>query len=92
MMEVRLYGDLREYGEEFDEQSESIGLLDITPEGIETVKGLLEHLKIDSSEVSHIFVNREYSSLEKQVSGDDRVAIFPKDMGLLYKWYFNKAE
>ncbi|MGM0510992.1 MAG: MoaD/ThiS family protein [Thermoplasmatota archaeon] len=91
-MEVRLYGDLREYGEKFDEQSESIGLLDITPEGIETVRELLEYLKIDSSEVSHIFVNREYSSIEKQVSSDDRVAIFPKDMALLYKWYFNKSE
>lgn len=92
MMKVRLYGDLREYGKEFDEQSESIGLLDISPEGIETVKDLLEYLEIDSSEVSHIFVDREYSDLKNNVSKSERVALFPKDMGLLYKWYFKKKD
>ena len=89
-MKVKLYGDLREYADRLDEQSTSIGLLDIDLKNLNTVSDLLKYLGIDSTEVSHIFVNREYSALERRISDDDRVALFPKDMGLLYKWYFKK--
>ncbi|MFW6375981.1 MAG: MoaD/ThiS family protein [Thermoplasmatota archaeon] len=91
-MKVKLYGDLREYADRLDEQSTSIGLLDIDLKNLNTVSDLLKYLGIDSTEVSHIFVNREYSALERRVSDDDRVALFPKDMGLLYKWYFSKKK
>ncbi|MFW6196091.1 MAG: MoaD/ThiS family protein [Thermoplasmatota archaeon] len=91
-MKVKLYGDLREYADRLDEQSTSIGLLDIDLKNLNTVSYLLKYLGIDSTEVSHIFVNREYSALERRVSDDDRVALFPKDMGLLYKWYFSKKK
>ncbi|MFP4050810.1 MAG: MoaD/ThiS family protein [Thermoplasmata archaeon] len=91
-MKVKLYGDLREYADRLDEQSTSIGLLDIDLKNLNTVSDLLKYLDIDSTEISHIFVNREYSALERRVSDDDRVALFPKDMGLLYKWYFSKKK
>ena len=91
-MEVRLYGEFRQLSEKLDEKSMSIGIIDVESEGIKTVKDLLQYLGIDYSDISHVFVNRKYSALEKEVGESDRVALFPNDMGLLYKWYFKKEK
>lgn len=87
-IKVRLYGKLRKLASKFDEHSGKIGLIDIEDSSIEKISDILEFLGIEESEVSHIFHNREYSEKNKKVNEGDRVAIFPKDMALIYKWYF----
>jgi len=41
---------------------------------------------------SNIFLNWQYSGLNRRVQKGDRLAIFPDDMQLLYKWYFRKID
>ena len=41
---------------------------------------------------ANIFLNHTYSALERPVHPGDRLAVFPDDMQLLYKWYFEKQE
>jgi len=53
---------------------------------------VLERLGIPMEEVgSNIFLNWQYSVLTRKVKDGDRLAVFPDDMQLLYKWYFAKA-
>ena len=47
---------------------------------------------IVENEVSHIFVNGRFAGFRKKVNNGDTVALFPKNMGLLYKWYFTREE
>jgi len=91
-IQLRLYGDLRKVAPQkgFDKGAPSILKIDI--EGINSIKDILKKLNIEESETSHIFVNRKYSGFSKKVNDGDRVAIFPRNMGLLYKWYFRKEE
>ena len=92
VLKVRLYGGLKDKADSFDRESQSIGLLEIESDGIDEVRDILDRLKIDHDEVSHIFVNREYSALKRMIEDGDRVAFFPKDMALLYKWYFSEKK
>lgn len=66
--------------------------INITNEGVEFVSDILKKFKIEKSETSHIFVNGVYAGFRKRVNDGDRVGIFPKNMGLLYKWYFTRHE
>jgi len=89
---VVLYGQFRDKAERLDEKTGSIGNIELKKDRIEKVEDVLKRLEIDVNEVSHIFLNREYSALEREVHDGDRVALFPRDMGLLYKWYFSKKK
>ena len=40
----------------------------------------------------NIFLNGEYSGLERPVMDEDRLGIFPDNMQLLYRQYFKKVE
>ncbi|MFX0033759.1 MAG: hypothetical protein ACFE8E_14575 [Candidatus Hodarchaeota archaeon] len=66
--------------------------ININSEGIEFVADILKKFSIEESETSHIFVNGVYAGIKKRVKDGDRVGIFPKNMGLLYKWYFTRHE
>lgn len=91
-IQVRLYGELKE---KVDQKSEDAGApieLSIDDKGIETVSDILKKFFIQEQEISHIFVNGTFSGIRKKVNNGDKVAIFPKRMGLLYKWYFKKVE
>ncbi|MFX1586994.1 MAG: MoaD/ThiS family protein [Promethearchaeota archaeon] len=66
--------------------------LEIEAEGIEIVGDILKKYSIEETETSHIFVNGIYSGFRKRVKDGDRVGLFPKNMGLLYKWYFTRVE
>lgn len=92
MITVKLYGDLRKRSNKPINSSGSPNTLDIDPSGITDVNDLLDELQIPEDEVSHIFVNGRYSSVNKRIKNGDRVAFFPRNMGLLYKWYFTKEE
>lgn len=59
----------------------------------EKVGDIIHRIGIPLDEVgSNIFLNGEYSGLRRQVQDGDRLGIFPDDMQLLYKWYFNKVD
>ncbi|MFW9821251.1 MAG: MoaD/ThiS family protein [Candidatus Thorarchaeota archaeon] len=66
--------------------------LEIEDQEISWVVDILKKFKIEDDEVSHIFVNGIYAGLKKRVHPGDKVSIFPRNMALLYKWYFNREE
>lgn len=88
---VRLYGKLRIFASELDSASETIGILKIDDE-VKTVSDVIRVIGIEEDNISHIFLNGEYSGLNRAVSPGDRLALFPENMGLLYKWYFKEIE
>jgi len=56
----------------------------------DTVASVIERIRIPRSEVgSNLFVNGRYATLETRLADGDRLGIFPDDMQLLYKWYFD---
>ena len=91
-IQIRLYGDLRKKVQQQSDDDGAPSIINIENEGIETVSDILKKISIEESEVSHIFVACKYSGIGKKIRIGDRVALFPKNTGLLYKWYFNKEE
>jgi len=90
MIEIHLYGRLRRFADEQDPARDSVVHLPVQ-EG-DTIQKVLERLGIPIEEVgSNIFLNWQYSALTRAVKDGDRLAVFPDDMQLLYKWYFAKA-
>ncbi len=87
---VKIFGDLRKKVNDH----EITGALPLTirleSNGINTIGDILKKYEIDPEETYHLFVNSKYSSLDKKVHDGDRVGIFPKNMALLYKWYFTR--
>ena len=91
MIEVHLYGKLRRFAEDPDPTSDTIVRVPVT-EG-DTIGRILERIGISLEEVgSNVFLNGEYSGLNRPVNPGDRLGVFPDDMQLLYKWYFRKRE
>ncbi|MFW6141292.1 MAG: MoaD/ThiS family protein [Candidatus Saliniplasma sp.] len=90
-IKVVLYGNLRKLADDLD-GTETIGTVNIESQGITNISDIFERLGIKKKDVSHIFLNRDYSAPERKIKDGDRVALFPRDMALLYKWYFNKKK
>lgn len=67
-------------------------ILSIDNTGIENISDILKKISIEENKTSHIFVNGIYAGFSKKVKDGDRIGIFPKNMGLLYKWYFTRVE
>jgi molybdopterin converting factor small subunit len=89
VIEVRLFGKLRRFAENPDVKSESVIRLSLRE--ADTIQSIIEHIGIPLNEVgNNIFLNGEYSALERTVKDGDRLGIFPDDMQLLYKWWFKK--
>jgi len=91
-IQIKLFGDLRKRVQKEDVIDSFSIILTIDDPQVETVSDILRTFTLEESEVSHIFVNGKYSGLRKRVKNDDLVALFPRNMGLLYKWYFNREE
>ena len=89
---VKFFGDLAKKVAQKETSIESPFSLKIETQGIEYIADILKKYSIEKSETSHIFVNGVYSGFKKRVKNGDRVGIFPKNMGLLYKWYFTRVE
>jgi hypothetical protein len=53
---------------------------------------VLASLGIAPDEVAHLFLNGQYSAAGRHVRRGDRLAIFGRDMALLYRQYFPKVE
>ena len=98
-IQVKFYGDLKEKIQ--PQQTTDVGspnIVNIDNKGINNVSDILKMYIIEENEISHIFINGKYSGISKKIDFGDKVgdkviiAIFPKNMGVLYKWYFSKEE
>ncbi|MFP4001067.1 MAG: MoaD/ThiS family protein [Candidatus Natronoplasma sp.] len=89
---IKLYGKLKSKADETKVETGSIDKKEIEEKSLGRISDILEHLGLDESDVSHIFLNREYSHPEREVQDGDRLALFPRDMALLYKWYFDRKK
>jgi len=90
MIEVHLYGKLRRFAPDKDPTGDSVVCVPVEED--DTILDVLVRLGVPLHEVgSNIFLNWQYSGLGRRVQKGDRLAIFPDDMQLLYKWYFQKV-
>ncbi|MFX0179571.1 MAG: hypothetical protein ACFE78_05230 [Candidatus Hodarchaeota archaeon] len=89
---VKFFGNLAKKVLKKESETISPYNLEIEAEGIEVVGDILKKYSIEETETSHIFVNGIYGGFRKRVKDGDRVGLFPKNMGLLYKWYFTRVE
>ncbi|MBN1858651.1 hypothetical protein JW848_05530 [Candidatus Bipolaricaulota bacterium] len=88
MIEVHLYGKLRRFAGSRRATSASIAFVACRPG--DTVGDVAGKLGIPLEDLgSNIFLNGVYASLESPVQNTDRLGLFPDDMQLLYKWYFD---
>lgn len=88
-LEIHLYGRLRRYTENLDPRKQSVLRVDISPG--ETIRMILERSGVPVEEVgTNIFLNGEYSDIDRTVEKGGRLGVFPNDMNLLYKWHFTK--
>ena len=91
MIEVQLYGKLRRFTDNQDPTRDSI--VNIPVKEGDTIEDIVKHIGIPPEELgSNIFLNGEYSALERKVKDKDRLGIFPDNMQLLYKWHFQKSK
>jgi molybdopterin converting factor small subunit len=89
MVEVHLYGKLRRFTDNLDPARDSI--VRVPAKKGDTIEDIVKHIGIPFEELgSNIFLNGEYSALERKVKDGDRLGIFPDNMQLLYKWHFYK--
>ncbi|TXT58102.1 MAG: hypothetical protein BAJALOKI2v1_440017 [Promethearchaeota archaeon] len=89
---VKLFGNLKS---KLKVQDNGAGIPTIINQELDEhskIIDLIEKLNLSPEEVSHKFVNGQYSGLKKNIKDGDLIALFPKDMALLYKWYFDKEE
>ncbi len=91
-IQVKLFGDLRKKTYLKITQVGSPVILDMDNTEVTYISDILIKLNINENEVSHIFVNHRYSGFHKKVENGDLIALFPRNMGLLYKWYFKREE
>jgi len=90
VIEVHLYGKLRRFTDNQDPARDSI--VNVPVKNGDSIETIAQRIGIPLEEMgSNIFLNGEYSALERKMSDGDRLGIFPDDMKLLYKWYFDKA-
>ena len=90
MIEIHLYGGLRRVAAETAATSQSIVRLPPAPG--DTVRSVAVRAGLREEELgSNLFLNGRYASLDTPVSDGDRLGLFPRDMQLLYKWYFDPS-
>jgi hypothetical protein len=58
----------------------------------DTIGDVARRIGIPDNELGpNIFLNDEYSALTRKVKNGDRLGLFPDDMQLLNRWYFNRV-
>ena len=88
-LEVHLYGRLRRFTDNVDPRRQSI--MRVSVAAGDTIRRVLEKIGLPVAEVgSNIFLDGEYSSIDRVVEKGGRLGVFPDDMNLLYKWHFTK--
>ena len=90
MIEIHLYGKLRRFSKQKSPIKESIVYLEVL-EG-DSILSIVNKLGIPLNELgSTIFLNGEYSGTQRPVKAGDRLGLFPENMHLLYRQYFEKV-
>jgi len=56
------------------------------------IREVLAALGIAPDEVSHLFLNGEYSGADRRLRPGDRLGVFGRDMALIYRQYFPRVE
>jgi molybdopterin converting factor small subunit len=87
---VKIFGDLRKKVKGYELNGALPLTIDLDSDGITTIADILKKYDILPEETHHLFVNGVYSGVKRTIHNGDRVAIFPKNMALLYKWYFTR--
>jgi len=85
MVEVHLFGRLRQFAENKAVDADSIAW--VTWQSGDTVQTILERHGVDPVHaVSNVFVNGTYAYNARQmpIQDGERLGVFPKDMGMLY--------
>ncbi len=90
-IEVKLFGDLRKKIEPNISGTTSLRF-EIADSEVDRIIDFLKKINIEENEVSHIFVNGRYAGVRKKIQNRDTVALFPRNMAVLYKWYFKREE
>ena len=90
-IKVKLFGDLRKKIEPNISGTTSLRF-EIDDSEVNRIIDFLKKINIEENEVTHIFVNGRYAGLKKIIQNGDTVALFPRNMALLYKWYFKREE
>jgi len=91
-IQVRFFGDLRKKVQQEVNPGGIPILIEINDSNITTISDILDKFSINKEETSHIFVNGTYAGFSKKVKNGDRIGLFPRNMSLLYKWYFTRKE
>ena len=84
VIKVKLYGDLSGKFSVYQNKRGLPSTLIIKPGKIKTVFDILNQYNVRPDEISHIFINNKYSSIENQIKDGDRIGIFPKRMGIIF--------
>jgi hypothetical protein len=90
VIEVRLYGKFRRLVPNATPMEDAVTTAPV--QDGDTIEDVLRRLGIDVGEVSHLFLNAEYSGRRRRINAGDRLGVFPREMGLLYRQYFPKVE
>ena len=88
MINLHLYGSLRRYSDQPDPTAESVVRV---PWYLgDTVATVAKRAGISSEDLgANLFRNGLYARQGTAVEDGDRLGLFPADMQLLYKWYFD---
>jgi molybdopterin converting factor small subunit len=88
MIAVHVYGRLRRVAD--DRRATSDSVVGVRHEPGDTVRAVAERLGFHEDELgTNLCRNGRYASLDTPVEDGDRLGLFPSDMQLLYKWYFD---
>jgi len=89
-IEVHLFGKLKESFEKGKSGNSFCVIINFKNK--DAIQDIVKELGIHSSEISHAFLNHQYSSLKRKVKDGDRLALFGRDMALIYRQYFPKIK
>lgn len=88
-LKLHLYGKLRRFAA--CQRPDAQSVVDVPVQKGDTIADILKREGIPLHEVGrNVFLNHQYSALDRPVEAGDRLAVFPDDMQLLYRWYFEK--
>lgn len=89
-IEVHLFGKLKDLFQKRETGDKFRLIVNIRNQ--DTIRDIVEQIGISSKEISHAFLNYQYSSLDRKVGNGDRLALFGRDMALIYRQYFPKIK